>query len=366
MKSQGRWRAPRVNLHGRPLLLPDATQVLLRVLQHCNVWEAARTGAGQALQRARLGGAPPLDPMDVWVLETLVAGGVAEAQTLRSPLLTPPVVCKREAAAEATPSLGCCPECRHVRLDSPNQSDLGEKDRQRAHMDAALAQTAAAAMDEEILNALVVDAPLRGRLFCAALASAGHLRGGVDGAGVGGRWRVLAPNLDPSVVRALAGLGLPAAALLPGEGCVCNVLRHYEPLLARSGGLAVLFLDVHGAFRNGAATMLRWLVERCLFRCTTTQPAVVGFAVSCLPDVFSCGGRDAAVAWLRETVGRLFDAHTHYEACFPEHLGDHGANLHAYSRTMVYCVLHVLRRPAEAAGVLVPGFHEQRLLVEHA
>ena len=347
------------NLHGQSLLLPDACQLMLRVLHHCGVLEASCTAASRVLDQIQRNIVPIPTNQEIWMLQVLQARGLAEAQARRA---DPMPAVEHHCKADSTPQLGCCPECRHVRLEAPNHSNVEEKDRQRAHIDASMVAVAAAEHTTAVLNALVVDAPLCDRLFCDELAAAGRLRQDSDKGG--GRWRVVAPNLDPAVVRALEGRRWPPSAVLLGEGCVCQTLRHYEPMLARSGGLSVLFLDVHGAFRNGAATMLRWCAERCLFGCTTERPAVVGFAVSLLDDQIHHGGRDAAVAWLRDIVATIFDRHTHYQASFPVSLGPHGDNLRAYSQTMVYCVLHIRRRPLSPRGVLVPGFNIEPLLIE--
>jgi hypothetical protein len=221
--------------HGQYVPLSVAAEDFVRILDACGLLAAVRARI-PAIRRS-----PAMTPRRRWILRILRHGGIVAARDRELPPPRPVAPVKAEPAdPDPDGPLGCCTHCAHVDPDAPTHSDAGEKDRERGGVTEAIAAAVdrGGATPERPLNALVMDAPLAGRLYTAELRDAGLLD----------RVRVYAPNLNGDVVRALHALpGVQPGRLVAREGCVCRVLRVHEAEIAASGGLGALFLDVLSA-----------------------------------------------------------------------------------------------------------------------
>ena len=97
--------------------------------------------------------------------------------------------------------------------------------------------------------------------------------------------QLFSPNIKATVVRDLRRLGV----LHTAESCACLFLQRYAPVIRdHHGGLAMMFLDVWGAFENGARPLLALSLSLCLLE---PRGCFVTFAATDRPA--NLQGRDA-------------------------------------------------------------------------
>jgi hypothetical protein len=146
--------------------------------------------------------------------------------------------------ADLFPSVGCCRTCVAVVKNAAQpHSDVTAKRGQRDYVLKRIEE--ALAVIGAFVNVFLLDDVLEGKLLTEEIWA--RFKDMATG-----RLRVFAPNLKPDIVELLRKVtDAPADGVVSGVGCVCHFLARWEPLIATTGGFAVVFADVHN--RTAAA-----------------------------------------------------------------------------------------------------------------
>lgn len=194
--------------------------------------------------------------------------------------------------------LDCCEICNVVRTrNAPCHRDAAEKRLQRDQFIHDVKSALHEQNNEELINVLLFDADLEGSLLIEDLKAAIP----------DPRLHIFSPNLDPAVVARTRVHCDERGTVVCGQGCFHAFLAHWNDFILSSGGLHVVFADVHRSFENGAGLLLTELASRRMFRVRAQAgdvAAVVSFATSLLYQQFCTGSRAVA---LERVIDRCVD-----------------------------------------------------------
>ena len=158
-----------------------------------------------------------------------------------------------------------CERCHRLRIrdrmeTTPSHSDVDAKRAHRAWIIQHLAgctdpmHPALMYLDDQ-LPLVSTNEPAGMTYFTEDLLTSPALQGRIQ------PQQLFSPNIKHTVVRDLRRLGV----LHTAESCACLFLQRYAPVIRdHHGGLAMMFLDVWGAFENGARPLLALSLSLCL------------------------------------------------------------------------------------------------------